>query len=114
MSGRLELPEPRGYRWLLDTGEVRFNDDAADPPCDAYEEWSVCAALYDTDQLREAVSKAEDEVRATVAEYERLLAVASGALYIMYLSGNLGAGKIYNEIIDVLGSGAVRAAGEQS
>ena len=56
------LPEPRGYRWTLDTGEVRFNDDATDPPCDAYEEWSVCAALFDADQVREfariAVAKA--------------------------------------------------------
>lgn len=54
----IELPEPRGYRWLLNTGEVRFNDDPHDPPCDAYEEWSVCAALFDADQVREMINAA--------------------------------------------------------
>lgn len=50
------LPDPVAFRWDMNSGffeyhDARFNEDALDPPCDP-EDWSVCAALFDADQMR--------------------------------------------------------------
>lgn len=63
-----ELPEPRGYAWFLNGGDVQFTDDQYCPV--EPEEWSYAVALYDADQCREYARAAIAELREA-AEADR-------------------------------------------